>query len=87
MSDISVIVPVYNIDTYLKRCIESLLAQNYFTFEEENGNEFNIPETNPNLVLSPKVKIWSKDMDSFNLSKKKPWIICIFVYHIDFSLI
>ena len=40
---------------------------NYFTFEEENGNEFNIPETNPNLVLSPKVKIWSKDMDSVDM--------------------
>ena len=36
---------------------------NYFTFEQEDGNEFNIPETNPNLILSPKVKIWSKEMD------------------------
>ena len=36
---------------------------NYFTFEEGNGNVFNIPETNPNLILSPKVKIWSKEMD------------------------
>ena len=40
---------------------------NYFTFEEENGNEFNIPETNPILILSPKVKIWSKDMDSVDM--------------------
>ena len=40
---------------------------NYFTFEEENGNEFNIPETNPTLILSPKVKIWSKDMDSVDM--------------------
>ena len=40
---------------------------NYFTFEEENGNEFNIPETNPSLILSPKVKIWSKDMDSVDM--------------------
>ena len=36
---------------------------NYFTFEQEDGNAFNIPETNPNLILSPKVKIWSKEMD------------------------
>ena len=36
---------------------------NYFTFEEGNGEVFNIPETNPNLILSPKVKIWSKEMD------------------------
>ena len=36
---------------------------NYFTFEQEDGNYLNIPETNPNLILSPKVKIWSKEMD------------------------
>ena len=36
---------------------------NYFTFEQEDGNVLNIPETNPNLILSPKVKIWSKEMD------------------------
>ena len=36
---------------------------NYFTFEQEDGNAFNIPETNINLILSPKVKIWSKEMD------------------------
>ena len=36
---------------------------NYFTFEQEDGNDLNIPETNPNLILSPKVKIWSKEMD------------------------
>jgi hypothetical protein len=36
---------------------------NYFTFEQEDGNNLNIPETNPNLILSPKVKIWSKEMD------------------------
>jgi len=35
----------------------------YFTFEQEDGNEFKIPDTNPNLILSPKVKIWSKEMD------------------------
>ena len=36
---------------------------NYFTFEQEDGSVLNIPETNPNLILSPKVKIWSKEMD------------------------
>ena len=40
---------------------------NYFDFEEENGNEFKIPETNLNLILSPKVKIWSKEMDLIDI--------------------
>ena len=35
----------------------------YFTFELEDGSEFKIPDTNLNLILSPKVKIWSKEMD------------------------
>ena len=38
-----------------------------FTFEEENGNEFNIPDINTNLILSPKVKIWSKEMDLIDI--------------------
>jgi hypothetical protein len=40
---------------------------NYFIFEEENGDEFKIPETNLNLILSPKVKIWSKEMDLIDI--------------------
>ena len=40
---------------------------NYYTFEEENGDEFKIPETNLNLILSPKVKIWSKEMDLIDI--------------------
>lgn len=33
MSRISVLVPVYNVAPYLKRCVESLLAQTYTDFE------------------------------------------------------
>ena len=40
---------------------------NYYTFEEENGDEFKILETNLNLILSPKVKIWSKEMDLIDI--------------------
>ena len=36
---------------------------NNFIFIDENGKELCIPETNNLLVLSPKVKIWSKEMD------------------------
>ena len=40
---------------------------NYYSFEEDNGGEFKIPETNLNLILSPKVKIWSKEMDLIDI--------------------
>ena len=30
---ISIIVPVYNTEKYLKRCIDSILSQNYADFE------------------------------------------------------
>ena len=33
MPEISVIVPVYNVERYLTRCIDSILAQTYQNFE------------------------------------------------------
>ena len=33
MSKISVIVPVYNTESYLRECIESILRQSYADFE------------------------------------------------------
>ena len=40
---------------------------NNFIFDDENGNNFSIPETNNLLMLSPKVKIWSKEMDLIDI--------------------
>jgi hypothetical protein len=40
---------------------------NNFVFDDENGNIFSIPETNNLLMLSPKVKIWSKEMDLIDI--------------------
>ena len=40
---------------------------NNFVFDDENGNNFSIPETNNLLMLSPKVKIWSKEMDLIDI--------------------
>jgi hypothetical protein len=40
---------------------------NNFIFDEEGGNSFSIPETNNLLMLSPKVKIWSKEMDLIDI--------------------
>ena len=53
-------------DMYIKEKGKNIFMGK-FTFEEENGNEFNIPEINPMLLLSPKVKIWSKDMDLIDM--------------------
>lgn len=33
MSSVNVLIPVYNVAPYLKRCVESLLAQTYTDFE------------------------------------------------------
>ena len=33
MSSVSVIVPVYNVEKYLKRCVDSILAQSFADFE------------------------------------------------------
>lgn len=30
---ISIIVPVYNVDTFLKKCVDSILSQSYKNFE------------------------------------------------------
>ena len=46
---------------------EKIYKGNNFVFEEDNGNKFLIPETNNLLMLSPKVKIWSKEMDLIDI--------------------
>ena len=48
---------------------EKINKGNNFVFDEENGNQFSIPETNSLLLLSPKVKIWSKEMDLIDIDK------------------
>ena len=32
MSEISIIVPVYNVENYLKKCVESILSQTFTDF-------------------------------------------------------
>ena len=46
---------------------EKINKGNNFNFDEENGNIFSISETNNLLLLSPKVKIWSKEMDLIDI--------------------
>lgn len=47
MSTVSVIVPVYNVEKYLRRCVESILAQTFTDFElilVDDGSTDNCPE-------------------------------------------
>ena len=40
MPEISIIIPVYNVEKYLKTCVESILSQDFSDFEID----FNLPE-------------------------------------------
>ncbi len=31
--DVSIIVPIYNVEKYLRRCIDSILSQTFISFE------------------------------------------------------
>lgn len=53
--EISVIVPIHNIEPYLPKCIESLLAQSFSNFElilVDNGSPDNCPEICDNYASS-----------------------------------
>ena len=83
-----------NIDYNISNNIEK------YIFIDKNGNEFFVYETDPSKILSPKVKIWSKDIESYEIDKyysncllnkvnshQQLWYILHFYENIIFGLI
>jgi glycosyltransferase involved in cell wall biosynthesis len=33
MPDVSIVLPIYNVEKYIKKCLESITAQNFKNFE------------------------------------------------------
>ena len=42
MSKVSVIVPVYNVEQYLKKCVDSILNQTYLNLQIQHLLKFQI---------------------------------------------
>lgn len=65
MIEISVIVPVYNVEAYLSRCINSILAQTYGDFElilVDDGSTDNSGKICDDFALSdPKIQVIHKE--------------------------
>ena len=71
-----------------------------YNFIDKNGKIFNIYETDPSKILSPKVKIWSKEIELYEIDKyysnillnnvkthQQLWFILHFYENIIFGLI
>ena len=62
---ISIIVPVYNVEKYLQRCIESILAQTFADFELlliDDGSKDKSGEICDNYALKDKrIKVFHKE--------------------------
>ena len=62
---ISIIIPVYNVESYLERCVDSVLAQTFEDFEVilvNDGSTDNSPEIcDEYLTVDNRIKIIHKD--------------------------
>ncbi|MFI2777547.1 glycosyltransferase family 2 protein, partial [Escherichia coli] len=65
MPEISVIVPVYNVEKYLKKCVNSILRQTYNDFELiliNDGSTDKSGEVCEDLKkLDPRIKVINKE--------------------------
>lgn len=63
MPKISIIIPVYNVEKYLPRCIDSILNQNFQDFELimiNDGSKDNSLEIMKNYQPNPKIRIFDQ---------------------------
>ncbi len=61
---ISIIVPVYNVEKYLPRCIESILSQIYCNFElilvDDGSNDGSLSVCKHYATRDSRIKVFSK---------------------------
>lgn len=65
MPEISIIVPVYNVEQYLERCIESILAQTFTDFElilvNDGSTDGSLSICNKYLKIDKRIKVLSQE--------------------------
>ncbi|MBR4996070.1 MAG: glycosyltransferase [Alistipes sp.] len=65
ISRISVIVPVYNTEKYLPRCVDSILAQTYTDFEllliDDGSNDSSSAICDEYAQKDPRIKVFHKE--------------------------
>ena len=85
----SVIVPIYNIEKYLKRCIESVLEQSYSDFElilVDDGSPDNCPEICDEYALKDsRIKVVHKQNGGLVSARKAGISLATgeYVFHLD----
>ena len=70
---ISIIVPVYNVESYLEKCVKSILNQTYSNFEVlliNDGSTDNSPNICENLKeLDSRIKIFHKKNEGVSATR------------------
>lgn len=74
---ISVIVPVYNVEKYLRRCIDSILSQTFSDFEllliDDGSKDRSGDICDEYAVKDKRIKVFHKENGGGELCKKS-WI-------------
>ncbi len=86
---VSIIVPVYNVEPYIKRCLESLLLQNYDNYEiivVNDGSSDNSLQV-CKQIQDPKIKVYTKENEGVSKTRNFGLTVCDksseFVFFVD----
>ena len=65
MNRFSIIVPIYNVEKYIKNCIKSVLQQEYKDYElilvNDGSTDSSLEICNKYAVVDNRIKIYTKD--------------------------
>lgn len=79
MADISIIVPVYNVEKYIRRCIESLIAQTFESIEvlliDDGSKDSSGAICDEYALKDARVKVIHKKMAALALHGMSGWIM------------